>query len=98
MTRQKKPDLCDICGKEITSETQYVFKVSQKHPWGSALITEAQSIDCCHPCFTDICKQGYKPNWKYLQKNPAWVKGGTAPWTVERNMEPTPQQEVLPAK
>ena len=97
MTRQKKPDLCDLCGKEIASETQYMFRVSEKHPWGSALVTEGANMDVCHPCFLEICKQGYKPKWKYLQKNPAWIKGGKEPWTVERDMQPKPEQEKIAA-
>jgi len=28
----------------------------------------------CQPCFLDICKNGYKPDWTTLKKNPETQK------------------------
>ncbi len=99
MTREKKPDFCDICGNVIESESVYKFKVEQKYPYGSDKITEGQPMDCCHPCFIGICKRAiatpheYKPNWKYYTRNPAWSKGSKEPYKFERVLE-QPQKKI----
>ena len=103
MTREKKPDFCDICGMVIESENIYRFKVEQKYPYGSPNITEGNSMDCCHPCFLGICKRSigtpheYKPNWKYYTRNPAWSKGSKEEYKIARDMEPKPEQEKITA-
>ncbi len=102
MTKEKKPNFCDLCARAIESEMQYFFRVEQKHPWGSKLITQGANMDCCHECFLGICKKAvgtehqYKPNWKYLQKNPAYTKENSEPWTIPRKTEDT-KQEVIAA-
>ena len=77
--KQKLPDICDICAKDIDTEMQYTFEVYQgKSAWFNAQgirIKAKQRIDCCHPCWLTICKNGYKPNFIKEQKNPNYVKG-----------------------
>lgn len=75
MTRQTLPDICDICGKEISSESQYVFEPYQGKKTFGDEITKGKIIDCCHKCFMAIAKNGYKPEWKTLKKNPNYVAG-----------------------
>lgn len=73
MTRQVLPDVCDTCGKEIKSGAQYSLQYSQKTPKGESkkgvFIKANNPADQCHKCFTEMCKNGYKPNWVTLKKN-----------------------------
>ena len=105
MTREKKPDFCDLCGNEIQSEQVFKLKIEEKFPYGSPNIVEGDAMDMCHPCLLGICKKAvgtphqYKPNWKYYTRNPAWYKGApkTIPYKIERKMEPDTKQEVIAA-
>jgi len=75
MTRQTLPDICDLCAKEITSESQYVFEPYQGKKTFADEITKGKLIDCCHKCFIGITKNGYKPQWETKTKNPNYVAG-----------------------
>ena len=76
MTRQKLPDKCDLCGKEIASEMQYVMEAYQgKNTFGDLRIRAKSKLDVCHPCWLEICKNGYKPNFIKELKNPQYKAG-----------------------
>ena len=76
MTRAKIPDTCDLHGGEITTEKQYCFEVYEgRTSFSRGDQTKATNMDVCHKCFLDICKQGYKPNWKTTIINPNWERG-----------------------
>jgi len=76
MTKQKLPDICNFCGKEIKSETQYISQWFQgKSTFGETRIRMKELLDCCHECFLNICKTGLKPNFVKEQRNPQWVSG-----------------------
>ncbi len=79
----KDPDTCDICGKSIDSEKQYLFEVYDGTPWSKTQVKGA-NMDCCHKCFMQICQQGYKPKWITTIKNPLYVKGGTQPYRIPK--------------
>ena len=70
MTRQKLPDVCDLCGKDIENQSQYLFEVYEgKSSFGQER-SHGRNMDCCHKCFLQVCAQGYKPEWKHEYKNP----------------------------
>ena len=76
MTRQKLPDICDFCAKEIDSETQYTLEAFQgKSTFGDIRIKDFNKLDCCHKCWLEICTNGHKPKLVKEQKNPGWVPG-----------------------
>ena len=76
MTRQKLPDKCDLCGKEITSEMQYCSEWYQgRSTFQSPRTRLKELLDCCHPCFIEICKNELKPTWIKENKNPQYVAG-----------------------
>lgn len=96
--KQKLPDKCDMCGKEITSETQYTSQWFQgKSTFSSPRIRAKKTMDTCHPCFLEICKIGYKPEWIKEIKNPQYKKGSTVPeekpYYIEV-IEPDPQTKI----
>ena len=74
--KQRLPDVCDFCGKEIKSELQYASEWFQgKSTFGENRIRAKIKADCCHPCFVEICKTGYKPTWIKEHRNPQYVAG-----------------------
>ena len=76
MTRQKLPDKCDLCGKEISSEMQYVMEAFQgKNTFGDIRVRAKTRLDVCHPCWLEICKNGYQPNFIKELKNPQYRAG-----------------------
>jgi len=76
-----------MCGKEITSESQYVFEPYQGKKTFADEIVKGKLIDCCQSCFLKITKNGYKPQWEKKRKNPNYVAGskvaGERYWIVE---------------
>ncbi len=98
--KQKLPDICDLCAKDIDSEMQYVFDVTQgKSNWFNSAgikIVAKGVIDCCHACFLNICKNGYKPKWVKEQKNPQWVPGSKKGSGTEYSIQsPIDEQKPL---
>ena len=78
MTRQKLPDVCNFCGKDIDSEMQYVSEWFQgRSSFGEKRVRLKEKLDACHKCFLEICENGLKPTWIKEQKNPQYVKGST---------------------
>ena len=74
------PNICDGCSKPITEESQYVMEVYQgTRTFGDEIIKASKNIDFCHPCFISICKNGYLPKWKKMNKNPQYVAGSKDP-------------------
>jgi len=73
LTRQTLPDICDFCGQDITKGMQYRLQYSQKSPKGESkkgeFVKANNQADQCHKCFTEMCKNGYKPDWLKLVKN-----------------------------
>ena len=67
MTRQRQPIICDFCGKEIESQMRYSLQFNQtnteKPSAKGSFITSSSKADMCHPCFLEVCKNGYKPKW-----------------------------------
>ena len=92
MTRQKLPDKCDLCGKEISSETQYVMEAYQgKNTFGDIRIRAKSKLDVCHPCWLEICKNGYMPNFVKELKNPQYKAGSKL--AAEKYYIPYPEIE-----
>ena len=69
MTRQHTPNICDFCGKSISSEMEYSVQINQKKGGKGKFIKAENKADMCQDCFLFVCKNGYKPNWKTLIKN-----------------------------
>ena len=96
MTKQRLPDICNFCAKEINSETQYISEWFQgKSTFSDPRIRLKEKLDCCHNCFLEmlkVCK--LKPTWVKEMKNPQYVKGSTIPeqkaYWLEQNLEETP--------
>ena len=67
MTRKRQPIICDFCGKEIESQMRYSLQFNrtntEKPSEKGSFITSSSKADQCHPCFLEICKNGYKPKW-----------------------------------
>ena len=51
MTRQIVPRICDVCGKPITSEMQYMFEVYQGSTTFGDEVIQGKSMDICHTDF-----------------------------------------------
>ena len=70
MTKPKIANICDFCAKDITSEMEYSLQINQKGKKGSKgkFVKADNKADMCQPCFLDICKNGYKPDWTTLKK------------------------------
>ena len=76
MTRQKLPDICNFCGKDIESEMQYCMEIIQGRSILPQIRTKAKTLaDMCHPCFMEIAKNGFKPNWLKEQRNAQYKAG-----------------------
>ena len=70
MTRPKILNICDFCGKEIAIDAQeYTAQFSQKGAGKGKFVKASNKADICHPCFLEVCKTGYKPDWVTLRKN-----------------------------
>ncbi len=102
MTRQKLPDICNICGKNIESEKQYCMEAFEgRSTWFNAKQerTKAKNkIDVCHPCWLSICKTNYKPDFIVEIKNPNYVAGSkdlNKKYTIVKPEPDTPKQEEL---
>ena len=76
MTKQKLPDICNFCGKEIKSQMQYISEWFQgRSSFSDPRTRLKEKLDCCHECFLNICKTGLEPSWVKEQKNPQWISG-----------------------
>ena len=88
MTRQKQPIICDSCAKEISSQMRYSLQFNQtnaeKPSSKGSFITSSSKADMCHPCFLEVCKNGYKPKWVRKVKNE-----DTGKWSDEELVEQT---------
>tara|TARA_R100001143_G_C3273533_1_gene93320 strand:- start:286 stop:540 length:255 start_codon:yes stop_codon:yes gene_type:complete len=72
MTRPKIQNICDFCGKEIAIDSQeYSVEFGQKgiSQVPARKFVKAKGADMCHPCFLNVCKNGYKPIWKTRKLN-----------------------------
>ncbi len=98
MTRQKLPDNCDFCGKEISSAMQYTSEWFQGRGTFSDPRTRLkEKLDCCHSCFLEVCKNGLKPTWIKEHKNPnhiAGAKKGSGHEYFIAVIEPDLQQKI----
>ncbi len=97
MTRQKLPDICNFCGKSITSETQYVLELTQGRSTMPQIRIRANSyLDMCHPCFMEVAKNGYEPQFIKEQRNPQYRPGSKlASEKYYIPIDDSPKQEVL---
>jgi len=88
MTRQKQPIICDSCAKEISSQMRYSLQFNQtnaeKPSSKGSFITSSSKADMCHPCFLQICTNGYKPKWVRKVKDE-----NTGKWSDEELEEQT---------
>lgn len=77
MTKQKLPDICNFCGKEIDSQMQYVSEWFQgRSSFSDPRTRLKEKLDCCQKCFIEMCKIGkLEPTWIKEQKNPQWIAG-----------------------
>ena len=71
MTKQKLPPICDLCNKEITSESQYKMTFQPKS-FVKGSWYKGHDGDCCHKCFVEICSRGFKPTFIKMMADPAW--------------------------
>ena len=93
MTRQKLPDICNFCGKSIESEKQYVSEWFEgRSTFGNERTRAKSHMDCCHKCFTEICSNGYKPNFIAEIKNPNYVAGSKE--ASKKYFIPKPETDV----
>ncbi len=69
MTTKKVPRTCDFCGKDIISEQQYKVQFTLRGGKKGEFTKANNDADSCHPCFLEICKNGYKPNWVTMYKD-----------------------------
>ncbi len=70
MTTRKTPRICDACGKDIVSEIQYKLQISQRSQKRGTFVKANNDADFCHPCFMELAKNGYKPDWITLTLDP----------------------------
>ena len=82
MTRKNVPRTCDLCGKDILSEQQYKMQFSLRGGKRGEF-TKGADGDCCHPCFLNVCANGYKPNWIQMYKDPQSDKWVPKPSTYD---------------
>ena len=72
MTSKITPRICDLCGKDILSEKSYRFQISERTKKGdyneATMVQCDHDADCCHPCFLEICKNGFEAKWLQLVK------------------------------
>ena len=101
MTRQKLPDLCNFCAKEINTEQQYTLEAFDgRSTWFNTKgeRTKAKSkLDMCHACFLEVCKNGFKPNWVTEIKNPNYVAGSKEAdkkYSIEKP-QPVVQEKIV---
>ena len=71
MTKPKIANVCDFCGKDISTEMEYSLQINQKGKKGAKgkFVKADNKMDMCHVCFLECCKMGYKPDWTTLSKN-----------------------------
>lgn len=76
MTKKRLPDVCDLCGKDIESEKQYVSEWFEgRSTFGDERSRAKNKVDCCHKCFLAICEHGYAPEWIHEIKNVNFISG-----------------------
>ena len=97
MTSKIVPRTCDLCAKDITSEKKYRFQVTErttKGDYSEATIVKCKNdADMCHPCFLEMCNNGYKPNWIKVVKND---EGKTPLWLdIEQRNAQRKEQQTL---
>ena len=91
--RQILPDICNFCGKDISSEIQYSSEWFQgRSSFGQNRIRLKERIDCCHTSFMEVCKNGLKPTWIKEAKNPQYRPGSKL--ASEKYYIPTVEPEV----
>ena len=100
MTRQKLPDVCNFCAKDISSEMQYCMEIIQGRSLMPQIRTKAKNLaDMCQDCFMNIAKLGYEPKWFKEQRNPQYKAGSklaTEKYYIPVDNPPTaPKQEEL---
>ena len=78
MTRKLVPAVCDLCAKDVVTEMKYTMQISQKGGGRGKFVKCDNSADMCHDCFLEICKNGFKPKWVTLIKNPQ-----TGKWDIQ---------------
>jgi len=72
MTRPKIQSICDFCAKEIAIDSQeYTVEFGQKgiSQENGRKFVKAKGADMCHPCFLNVCHNGFKPMWKTRKLN-----------------------------
>ncbi len=92
MTKPKISDICDLCGNDIESETQYKMEAFQGNSFAEKRVRAQNKLDVCHGCWVNtICKTKYEPNFIAEQRNPNWVRGSKK--VGERYYEPIPDKD-----
>ncbi len=70
MTSKIVPRICDFCAKDITSEEKYTAQMQKRHVKGDfdepTMDQCKLKADMCHPCFLEICKNGFEPKWQLI--------------------------------
>jgi len=85
MTRKLVPRTCDNCGLDIEIGTMnYKLQISQRGGTKGKFVKADNDADMCHPCFLNMGKNGYKPKWATMQKNPDTNKWETLPEPVDQ--------------
>jgi len=86
MTRKQVPRTCDLCGKDILSEQQYKVQFTLRGG-KKGEFTKGSDADCCHPCFLNVCANGYKPSWVTMFKNEETGKWEQKPAVIQSKQE-----------
>ena len=70
MTKVIQPAICDMCGKQITTEESYTMDISKRNSVKGQFIKGKNKLDMDHNCFMKIVKVGtWQPEWITMVKN-----------------------------
>jgi len=89
MTKQKQPDVCDICNQEIQEGmSQYCAEIVQGNRLFALSLTKSAQMDICHKCFMGWLQTSkWRPNWKRYTKNTQYTPGSKDPahkyWQID---------------
>ena len=72
MTKNKIPDTCDLCSKQITSEKQYSLQMTVKTTTRTKgrFIKLSKNADCCQKCYLNMRANGYDGLEVIMQQDP----------------------------
>ena len=71
MTKNRTPDTCDFCAKQITSEKQYSMQLTVRSTTRTKgrFIKLSKNADCCQGCYLSMRKNGYDGHEIIMQQD-----------------------------